>query len=259
MRYDLLITEIKNESSRKILAHQLARDPGVSFQEALEKLLKLPVTLFRDLDEQTMVQQAGQYLKYGVRLKAVPAQNTTEAAPAARTTSHASSEPPVIPQSTDDSKSATTAIKCVARLKNKEFVAGIPESIAIDKIEKKEEEKKKREQLILISFLVLFIIIHLLMLLFSSGNNRKRQIVVSGIRGGQDANHAVERSNSTSDESTQTSQISKRKSVTAADKKISALMCDSALNISGSDVSKMINFFKIAISFNRYNLNAWFG
>lgn len=260
MRYDLLITEIKNDNSRKILAHQLARDPGVSFQDALGKLRKLPVTLFRDLDEQTMAQQAGQYLKYGVRLKAVPAQDPPKPVPAAPIIPHPGSEPPVdSPQRTDVSKNVTKTMKYVAFPKDTELRAGIPESVSVNELGKNEEKKRKHEQLILISFLVLFIIIPLVMFLFSSGNSGKRQIVVSGIRGGQDTNHVVEPLNSTSGGRTQTSQISKRKSVTTADKKTSASMCDSAENASRRDISKMINFYKIAISFNKYNLDAWFG
>lgn len=260
MRYDLLITEIKNENSRKVLAHQLARDPGVSFQDALTKLQRLPVLLFRDLDQQAVVQLVGQYQKYGVRLNVVPAQEPPKSAPISPNMSHSNSESlPLVPGA-DASKNVKAPIKSGIILKEMEQPAtGISGSISVDEIGKKEVKKRKHEQLILISFLVLFIIIPLLMLLFSSGNSRKRQIVVSGIRGGQDTNHVVGLSNSTSDGSIQTSQISKRKSVTTVDKKTSALMCDSAENASGRNVSKMINFYKIAISFNRFNLDAWFG
>ena len=81
MRYDVLITQITNENAKKVLAHQLARDPGVTFQDALEKLQKLPVVLFKDLDEQSVAAMVAPYLKYGVRLKSVPAQHILQISP----------------------------------------------------------------------------------------------------------------------------------------------------------------------------------
>jgi hypothetical protein len=50
----------------------------------------------------------------------------------------------------------------------------------------------------------------------------------------------------------------KRKNISVADKEKSAEMCDSAEMIKNDNL-KLINFYKIAISFNRYNYDAWFG
>lgn len=260
MHYDLLVTQINSENARKVLAHQLARDPGTTFQDALLKLQKLPIVVFKDLDEQTMTAMVTQYLKYGVRFKAVPAHQMAKE----DLTSHSEiqqSEKLKFNYSNPNgrlSDNAPTVVRFDSDTQNRGLASG---RVALfkntDQLEESEKKKKSKERMLLIIFLLLFLIVPLVLLLNSSGKKESRQLTVSGTAvSGQPA-----KSKDAQDEQPEKkpeSGLSKRKSVSAADKKNSSVMCDSAKNI-GTNAATLINFYKIAISFNKYNLDAWFG
>jgi hypothetical protein len=258
MRYDLLITEITNENSRKVLAHQLARDPGTSYQDALQKLQKLPVTLFRDLDEQTMTQLLGQYLKYGVKLKAAPAHQPPQPAPKNQNESSPQKKQTEKPEVTARaSRNLQDILQFDDLSKRAVTVKNVSDNSPIDRVESDEKKKRKNEQAILISLLVIFLVIPLLLLFISSGKKHVRQITAVGVQSSQGKSRGDEHLKDASSIAAP-SKASKRKSVTVAEKKKSASMCDSA-RAAGVDAAMMINFYKIAISFNKYNLDAWFG
>jgi hypothetical protein len=261
MRYDLLVTQINNESSRKVLAHQLARDPGTTFQDALLKLQKLPVVLFKDIDEQTMASMVGQYLKYGVRLKAVPAQQKSEV----ESTNHSELQT-IVNVKTDRSNpmdgainKAHVAIRFDGVTEHRGSVAG---RVALfknaDQLEENEKKKRTKERTVLLIFLLLFLIVPLILLLISSEKKVNRNFSGSGEAvSGQPAKGA-DAQNKHRKKNPAESELSKRKSVSTSDQKKSVAMCDSAKD-AGTNTATLINFYKIAISFNKYNLEAWFG
>jgi hypothetical protein len=259
MRYDVIITEIINENSRKVLAHQLARDPGISFHDALVKLQKLPVVLFKDLDEQAMTSMVGQYLKYGVRLKAVPAQQKSETE-----VLHGSE-----PQDPEKMKNIQSYSKNVGndatqkrgrsgsvfkKADRAEGQAAVFQNSDIIEISK----KRVNERTMLILFLLLFLIVSLILLLISSGKKEYHAIPGSG----ESFSAPSEARSQVHDEHLKKkpvgTELSKRKSISAADKRNSIEMCDSAKNVV-NNIKRLINFYKIAVSFNKYNLDAWFG
>lgn len=260
MRYDLQVTEIKNENARKVLAHQLARDPGISFHDALGKLQRLPVVLFRDLDEQAMTSMVGQYLKYGVRLKALPAQQMSDV----EVLRHSESQDPEkikgtieYSKSMVNDDSAQMVVQSDDVSEKRELTEG---QAAIFKNSSLIEESKKRvnDRTLLIIFLVLFLIVCLILSLFSSGKKDYHALTGSGtivsppqVKGADVHGEHLKKKSSKSE-------LSKRKDISAVDKKNSSAMCDSARNAE-NNTETLINFYKIAISFNKYNLDAWFG
>jgi hypothetical protein len=104
----------------------------------------------------------------------------------------------------------------------------------------------------------LFLIVPLILLLVSSGKREYRHLPGSGkaisAQSAKDGKARDEHQNKKSSESG----LSKRKSISASDKKSSKAMCDSAKS-AGVNNATLINFYKIAISFNKYNLDAWLG
>jgi competence protein ComGC len=259
MRYDLIVTEIINENSRKVLAHQLARDPEISFHDALVKLQKLPVVLFKDLDEQAMTTMVGQYLKYGVRIKAVPAQQKSEVEVKHPTELHDAER---IKVTQDDPKSTISEnVQIIMRSEGvPEKGGGSQNQATVFKNPNIIEENKKsiNERTLFIIFLLLFIVVSLILSLISSGKKDYHALSGSGNSASVPSVSGLDVQTMNLKKKSSGSELSKRKSISVVDKKKSSAMCDSAKN-AGNNVETLINFYKIAISFNKYNLDAWFG
>jgi hypothetical protein len=256
MKYDVLITEIINESSRKVLAHQLARDPGVSFQDALDKLQKLPVVLFKDIDENAMTMYVGQYHKYGVRLKAVPAQNHAGIEAQPQDISPKPSDVPG-PESQPGERKKNLQIHQNADDKILKVLAPLYPTTEVVK----KKKKVKRNDLVVLAALLIGILFLFVILLIGSFN-KKRALKIVTIENEKTDTTGAKLLNSEDKHREQNedakSTANKRKDVSVADMKRSVEMCDSAQMIK-NDILKLINFYKIAISFNKYNYDAWFG
>jgi len=127
-----------------------------------------------------------------------------------------------------------------------------------ERLEESEKKKRVKERTLLTIFLLLFLIVPLGLLLISTKKKDYRRLPGSGkvvlVQPAKDAKTPDEQQKKRPAESG----LSKRKSISSADKKSAAAMCDSAKS-AGDNTATLINFYKIAISFNKYNLNAWFG
>jgi hypothetical protein len=259
MRYDLIVTEIINENSRKVLAHQLARDPGVSFHDALVKLQKLPVVLFKDLDEPAMTTMVGQYLKYGVRIKAIPAQQKSEVEVKHPSELHDAEKIKVIQ---DDPKCTISEnVQIIMRSGGvSEKGVSVQSQATVFKNSNIIEENKKsiNERTLFIIFLLLFLVVSLILSLISSGKKDFHVLSGSGNSASVPSVSGLDVQTKNLKKKSSGSELSKRKNISAGDKKNSSAMCDSAKD-TGNNTTMLINFYKIAISFNKYNLDAWFG
>jgi hypothetical protein len=247
MNYDLIIYEIRNPNAYTILAHQLARNPEITLQKASKMLEKLPLTLFKQIDESSMHTYLAQYSHHGIILKALPSDVSIKE---------------------NDNDNRTSGLNRAAhgyRVEDKKQAIrgmcsnGVSNQVLLELKNGMRELKPKKKQikpaLLASLFLLAAMLIGLIVLLL---NNNK--IVYRYARLGKSiisSNQVVSRQKISSIHIIN-KKIEERKRVSTEQKITSEKMVDSA-NIVSSDLRRMINFYKIAISFNRFNANAWLG
>jgi hypothetical protein len=238
MKYDLLVTGFTNSRAKTVVARHIAGGSGISLQHAMTMVEKLPVTLFQGLTEEETKLHIQRFSSLGIRLKVTTAPeipmpaNRYEDPPSVQRTMSAppvrQSQPPVRAQQDrvrslfpDQHQHTAPDIRLSGRKTT--ILAG---SIAV---------------ILLAAVIAGFLIL-------SGGNKfvvRKTGPISSGVPQKQSGR-------------SKTAATKEQPRPPDRDRRAAQSLVDSA-HLCGPDYTRAIKFYTMALSFNRYNLAAWYG
>lgn len=266
MNYDLIIISILRPHSRQILARHFAADPSVSLQKAKSIVENLPAVYMRDLSKGDLEQACAQLEKLGVKYQAVESKNQLDKPVPASISKKESVDTYIseIKQSTDDK----TIIKQKQQNKPMRSALSISEKITFTKENSKKREKTishKKKHLVGTIFSIFLVLVVGIILLIGqkkefSINKKRTSVRKTVLKTKKNKGQKLKSPKIDSGRDKKKNKFSRgsRGTVSAQEKINSQIFSDSA-GSSGSDYDKAIKFYKIAISFNNYNLNAWHG
>ncbi|KMQ50806.1 hypothetical protein CHISP_2329 [Chitinispirillum alkaliphilum] len=276
--YDLTVTSIPNSKARLIVARLMATYTNVPLHEALMLAGNPPVVLFSGIDSKTAEQHARALSKFGVKFnyglsKDVP--KTDEKLPEEMDWGQKEKSPHIIQTADskkDDFVTQTSPAYASEQPKahkeashgdsRKAQHSGYRSAINVG-YEKKTQKNARIVQASIVGFLFFFMLFGLFW--FSNENqeerfrvNRTSKPVVSKSANRSEGASAAGRALGSSKSAGQPSGSAEPGEVTSAQAARSDAFIDSAKAVS-FDHARAINFYRIAISFNRYNLHAWHG
>ncbi len=281
MNYDLIVVKIGKPQIKQVLARHLASDPSVSLQKALSLLDNLPVVYMKDLSTKELKEAAGQLNKLGVECRAVeskgpPDSITPKKSPPAKEVfreKDSSREKRAVQEKRDPAPVPRPDTPPDSNIKMKRSViqgGGGPVTFSSTGSQgepgsgKKEPEKKKKA---FVNMLIVAGVLIAAVLFFVIGKKKNYDIqstspfVSKSGKGiapgtGSDGNGAPQRREQKEHE--EAGLQNKQPSAGTAQRKSSEAYADSAVSVE-DDYDRAIKFYKIAISFNQYNLRAWHG
>lgn len=247
-KHTLIITSFGNSRSKMIIARQLAHDPAISLQKALSIVEKPPFVLMRNISSQELKYLCDQLSNMGIHFQVVETESTEikkdQTIPTTVSDADYNIQPPQpmpVPPKVDIQQKPVTSYRTIfpipvssepikTPLKLQYFISGMVVLILT---------------ILTISGLLLssrrphFILKKTGKALISSGDDYKAEMKNTN----QKKKKAAGRT---------------RDEISMQAKKEASMWVDSATAYR-NDLLKAINFYKIAISFNRYNIHAWFG
>lgn len=249
--YDLYITSIPDHKGRLLIARTLANNPSIPLHVAMELAEKPPLLLYKDLEPKETEQHIIQLKKFGISFKAVPSETdspaeappivqkeqagTSENSPADSLQERRTITPPPS-HKTQPPQHAQTGKKG----NEHRFRSGI---MVGDQTEPPKKEKHTLQVIIII--LILAVLGGLLFTLPKKQFELRKTNTSVKVRG-------------QSSRSGSAAGGKKQGSVSREKRLRSEAYLDSILNYP-NDHQRKINFYKIAISFNKHNLEAWQG
>ncbi len=254
--YDLYITSIPDHKAKLLVARSLANNPSIPLHVAMDLAGKPPLLLYKDIESKEAEQHIKQFKKFGITFKAVPSktdspdetppiiQKEQGKAPLNRPAEMADKQKTVPTTPPDINKQPPRLTQTRRKENDHRFRSGI---MVGDQIEPK---KEKHTVKVIIIIGMLAILGSLLFTLPQKKIQLKRT----------DSSFRVSKQSSGKAQSAASSEKAERRheSVSRKERQRSEAYLDSTLRYP-NDYQRKINFYKIAISFNKYNLEAWQG
>lgn len=267
MNFDVIIVKIPKPQIKKVLAHHLAADPSVSLQKALSLLDNLPVVYMRDLSAKELETTLKQLAKMEVQCQVVESKNPLDGIKKSKDSQKGI--PSAAKKAQDESNISERKAKVLSTMRSGQRVTFKSSPSRSNQPEQKKPEKKRS---VVINLLLLIIIGAVISFVVIAGKNKTFKIKSKGpliSKSGTDHKKAKKnRSSQTRDltdaaqeegeDQKDTGEETKKKPMTSSQKPSSDSYTDSA-TMAGNDYTRAIKFYKIAISFNQYNLRAWQG
>lgn len=237
MRYDLIITAINNEHANTVLARNIAHRKSISLQNALMLIYHPPVTFLENVPLNEIETISKQLSKIGVKYELKESKIIEETG---------KSEQKKDTQSSYNYNVQLTSSAFDHKYqKNWSKVSNHNDYI--------EEKKNLRKKILSVAGYILILLIPILLVYVSLDQERAAlfyKIPSSMLHSAKESSGAA---NSKKENKKKT-----KSSATEADKKRAENYVDSA-KASLSDNEIAVKFYKLAISFNRKNYNAWYG
>lgn len=258
-----MVTGCKTGGAKTVVARQLAHDPSISLQKAMTMVEAGPVILYRNLDINEVKFYTQQLSKHGISWKAIESVKESH--------SHESipSSAPPPPTSVPIKEKSEVAESQLPLPHSITHTRGIPVMISEPKNHRRKTDRfdldESSRKTYLYTFILIALFISFLVAAILIDRSRRTDIKLKKIKAySSDSNRSTEGSSDkkkgkTGKERTQTGKpVPTRNKVSSESKAASLSMLDSA-RLVGNDYTKAIYFYKMAISFNRYNLHAWYG
>lgn len=248
MKYNLIIIRFKNDFTKKLVARQLASNPAISLQKALEIVEHPPFVFQKNLSTADLKRVCTQQKQYGTQLQIEECNEEKD-------------QSLVIPLTSLNSTSNVTNFN----KSTPETKTHRPSQKNLTNVSLAELETKTRHQSTLLQkrfFLFICSAISLGLLLWCYHHFPRSHFhltkYTNPIKQGQDQEF-LPPSTDRNIKQEIPHQQNKRFSVTAGQKAKSMLYLDSASSSSTVSLQKKITFYKIALSCNKYNFAAWQG
>jgi hypothetical protein len=249
MHYAIHIKAIGSKRAGTIVAHNIAGNRSVSLHYAISLLENLPLVYMSDLAREEADSVMTQLEKIGVQAVIVPIRNDI-----------------VIPSEKEIPAPLPVKQRIVQVPQPAQFHVPVQPISFIYKGNDEDGNKKDREQLkysIVGAGTVLFIIALLTVMFVLSSKNKKEGAYHPSVLPSESAGMSTRASASVTDSEKHVTRHGEfndgnsRLSITS-DSRIQAITyMDSAKR--SNDLSETIAFYKLAIGFNKYNINAWYG
>jgi hypothetical protein len=266
--YSIIVTHITNPRSRRTLAHRLAQQPQVSIGEANRMLDSLPLVLMRNLTKPQVMVMVGEMRKLGVE---VAIQKQPDAAPpmaAPPAPVPPSLSPPQVEQNAQAPQDAPALLPPAADEREqaspkaaplKHSIEPLASVVAAPRPARGEKpvgpllQSPPRRVLPLwkraLPFVLVLAMVTMVLVIGLVGSREKFTAKKSGplsTRSTPKA-HAAQRSG----------REQQRKGISQARQRQAVQYCDSAS--AEPQLTEAIKFYLLALSFNRFNAQAWYG
>jgi hypothetical protein len=244
MKYTLTVTSFKNNRAKMIIARQLAHDPAISLQNALTMVENPPFILMKNISAQELQYQSRLLHQLGVKFTIIELQPEKNIQP--------------LPISPPENDSQIKSDPAVSKGKKEQPVIheNIKKSSPVIGTDIPIPEKSKSNPVFPATGFILIFVLIIAGFIISRNQNHyviKNKILIT--RKGSDTSDVKKTAENTR---TSNKENRSRENVSSKSEHESQLWVDSAKTC-GNDYLKAINFYKIAISFNKYNMHAWFG
>lgn len=259
--FDVIVTGMANKRTLTVLAHHLAQKPGVSLQKAQSMLARLPVIYDEGVPDIQAKDTVARLAKMGVTATirtAVPVMPGNNAAPGrAEPVGKSKGAPPARP--------VVIAPHPVVKVPAVD-VAGRLERLNVAALRDNRPHQRKRidvSAIVLVGSILMTALVLVVIGVTRSRGMRDQEIsLVGGLKPGDADYHATSDTpgKKTTKSGTPPSHNGKdpRTPVTEEKKAESQTYVDSAES-AASDPSAAVRFFKMAISINPRNIDAWYG
>jgi len=237
MGKDLVITSIDNDHACKVIARLICQKQSIPLQKALAITAKPPFVFIINESDELIKKVAGQYSQLGIAFKIVDSMQ--------HGSSNSSSN--IIPP--DQPKLVNTAVA----YQKAEYPKAIRPIHHLPPDDVPAVSVKKRKLLSISSLisLLLIILIPVILIVFSFKKEKKSFL--------EEYNGKVTPSSQSETKNISGSKLQPAKtSVSSENKAKSADFTDSA-SVYNEDYERAVVFYKLAISFNKYNYRAWYG
>jgi hypothetical protein len=268
MKYDIVVTECKSSRAKTIVIRQLAHDPSLSLQKATELVDAGPVILFRNLDVNEVKLYTEQLTKIGVVWKAIESSHDNlahkENKPHIEIPSQSTvfdEKPESVRKDVDKKKSAPANQSHTSQINHNPVIfSGSDQSVKkkFDFFEFESESKMTVPTLVFFSLILLILIGIIAFDRFKKNEIRLKKMTVYSTDTEVSRKNAKTKTETGKKETKRTTSAASRKDISSKQITESSAMVDSAMQFK-NDYSKEIYFYKMAISFNRYNIDAWYG
>jgi|GEM_PF-2243786 hypothetical protein len=245
MKYTLTVTSINNNRAKMIIARQLAHDPAISLQSALIMVEKPPFVLLKNLTAHELQYQSKQLNRLGVKF------TITEQKPE-------KDSQPFHPNSLPENDSQIKETPSVLKEKREQPIIHEGSNKSVLPIRTDTPVKRKKNNYLIFSTAGILLILLLIAAEFITSRNQKHYAIKKKILISSKIAHTSESEKSTESTRKQNKEKRSREKISPKSEHESHLWVDSA-RACENDYLKAINFYKIAISFNKYNMHAWFG
>jgi hypothetical protein len=248
MNFDIVVKGFRNKGARMVVARHLVRDEGITLPDALARTSHLPVTLFRSIDRETIATTLNRYGKLGIDVEAietVPVQGTEMG-------SINFSQPPLNKTTTPKYPVSAPATIVRPAMRSRDSLLD-PATSGPSAPPKKRVGQAIVNLAVVVGILALTGSVFFLVSRVMPRTPKTRIVDTGGDRSSPSRegleNKELKRQRV---ESRQTA------GAVAAEKEKALHYVDSA-KASGNDAEAAIHFYKMAIAFNRRNINAWYG
>lgn len=242
---DLIVVKVEDEGAKRVLSRHLARDPSISLEKASSMLDNLPVAYLRNATEKEIAAAAQQLDSLGVGYTTVESKGTPDSI---GPTPLPDAEPEPVMSPIPERKPETTRVR---HLPDQRIVlsggGSSPEAPAARTVSGTWAKALGVIAVLGVAGLILYL----------GGKKRYDLKPIGPIGSGRGASRGSHRKPASGRRQT-TAPRSSRKSVSAQAKASANALIDSAARYT-DDYGTMIKFYKIAISFNEHNVQAWQG
>jgi hypothetical protein len=237
MGKDLVITSINNDHTRKVIARLICQKQSMSLQKALAITAKPPFVFIINESDELIKKIMGQYSPLGITFKIV---DSSQQGPSD------SSHDPVIPNKAQ----IVTTVDLPPKTEHPKTNYPVHHLPSDDSPVVSDKKVKKFP---VSSFITLLIIVIIPVILIIFSYREKKNAFLEDYDGKvTDTNQSkVKKAISTKHQSSQNS-------ISPENREKSADFTDSA-SAYNEDYEKAVSFYKLAISFNKYNYRAWYG
>ncbi len=255
MNYDLIIIKLTKPRLKQVIAHHIAADPSISLQKALSLLDNLPLVYKKDLSFKELEKTSLQLQKLGAVCRAVESKNPLKKLEA-------------------DKKIPEKKVK-TSKVQRQDLIgSGVIRKKPAEKVSERvnffgtapQEKPVKKKKSVITNIIILVGVVLVILIVFLVGKSSKVRIKPTGpVLTGKSGTKPGKAKGSTSktpisnDKETMKTDMSEKEEASASPaKKSSDAYTDSAVHLC-QDYECEIKFFRIALSFNQYNLRAWQG
>jgi tetratricopeptide (TPR) repeat protein len=237
MGKDLVITSIDNDHARKVIARLICQKQSMPLQKALAITTKPPFVFIINESDELIKKVVGQYSQLGIAFKIVDSMQQVSA----------ESSSSIIPPDQPKLVRAAVSYQNIEHPKANHPVHHLP----YDDIPVVAEKKKINLSIPSLIAMLMIILLLVILIIFSFKQEKKSFL--------QEYDGNVITSNQSATKNVSNSKLQPVKNkVSTENKAKSADFTDSA-SLYNEDYEKAIAFYKLAISFNKYNYRAWYG
>lgn len=251
MRQDLIITSIKNDHAKTIIARLLSQKQQMPLQQALQIVNRPPFVFLINLSIEEVHYYVSQIQSIGVLYKLANSQKPQEeshvSVPAQNTKVNLQRSVPNV-NSTRDSLTTNQILKRSIEFKNK------PESKINHYFSSLENNEKPKKRPKIVSYIIILLLFGLPVALIFISINQKSSLFLSKYTGEIDSTSVLKDQEKTE----KNKKAKKNPTISSANRVKSDSYVDSA-EVYADVFEQAVNFYKLAISINKYNYKAWYG